>query len=254
MAGVTMDQSLASFWDFMVPLPTSQARAVNVLGDPVKTPDDLQRVIQTMTAGTFPGIVHPDSGTSNAYQALLASGYRPPSINPNQGYAINGEFRPMTDQELANYTQQRGEQFKQQLAGIGSNPDPKDVQAAYRTANDNALQSVGVDTGSKATVAPSGASVGQNPVASGGLPARPKTSGGVGRAAGLGRSGHSLGSSGRGNYSGPSLRRPPMSGARQAGRARYHGPSLRTNRVGGSGGSGIRRGIGAPRRGSIRVR
>ena len=51
MMGVALDKNEATVFDYIVPLPTSQARMVNVLGDPVKTPDDIQRVIQAITAG-----------------------------------------------------------------------------------------------------------------------------------------------------------------------------------------------------------
>lgn len=141
--GANLDPHLATFWDYLVPLSTSGARAVNMLGDPVGTPDAVQRMIQTMTAGSYP-LVDLDQAKANpAYAALMASGYRPPTINPNKGYAINGEFRPFTDKELAAYTVARGQALKQNLADLGPDATFQGAQQAYQRANDEALESVG---------------------------------------------------------------------------------------------------------------
>lgn len=144
MLGVSMDSKLASVWDYLVPLPTSGARAVNMLGDPVMTPNAIQRVLQVITAGTYPLAVNPDDVKANsAYAALFATDFRPPSINTAKGYNINGTFRPMTDAELEKYTVNRGEYLKESLSGLGANATKQQVQAAYQDANARALADVG---------------------------------------------------------------------------------------------------------------
>jgi N12 class adenine-specific DNA methylase len=151
MMGVNLDSKLASFWDFLVPLPGSQARAVNMLGDPVKTPDDVQRIIQTITSGTYPGIVDTDKIKDvNAYAALFNSGYRPPAIEPGKGYAIDGEFRPMTSREMENYAVERGTQLKASLEAMGPNADAGMIKAAFKQANEMALEKSGVNVAATA--------------------------------------------------------------------------------------------------------
>lgn len=146
MAGVTLDAKMATVWDFMLPLPTSQARKVNLLGDPAGTPNDLQRIIQVLTAGTYPGIVNTTEATeAAAYGTLYESGYRPPSIDPNKGYAIGGEYRPLSPAELANYTVKRGQYLKAELMNAGPTADPKIAAAAYQRANERALSEIGVE-------------------------------------------------------------------------------------------------------------
>ncbi len=152
MMGVSMDSKLASIWDYLVPLPTSAARSVNMLGDPVKTPDDVQRIIQTVMAGSYPlpiqGTVNPDQP---AYAALFSTDYRPPPVNPMRGYNINGTYRPMTDSELEAYSAARGAYFKQNLSQLGSNPSKKDVQTAFHDANTRALGDIGATITQRAT-------------------------------------------------------------------------------------------------------
>lgn len=144
MAGVTVDTRFAGFWDFMLPLPTSDARKVNLLGDPVGTPDDVQRVLQTLTGGTYPGPVDPQSVESlKAYQTLFASGYRPPSIDAGRGYQFPDGFRPMKADELQTYTVNRGRFFAEELAGV-PNDDANQARAAYQRANTRALEALGV--------------------------------------------------------------------------------------------------------------
>jgi DNA-binding protein YbaB len=147
--GIQLDSKMATAWDFLVPLPTSAARQVNVLGDPVKTPDDIQRIIQVATAGTYPGVVSPgesvqQAGDANAYAALYTSGFRPPTINAGKGYVFGGSYRPMTATELQEYTVARGLNLKAGLAGLGPNASLAEVKSAYDAANAQALQSAGV--------------------------------------------------------------------------------------------------------------
>lgn len=152
-AGVVMDPSRATVWDYLTMLPTSHNRMVNFLGDPVGTPDDVQRWTQTMTAGSYPFAINPKANLTAPYAALLSSGYRPPSIDPRQGYAINGEFRPLDAQELERYSALRGQYLKEELSSLGPDASIGDVRTAYRDANQQALAVVGVDTPAAATVA-----------------------------------------------------------------------------------------------------
>jgi hypothetical protein len=144
MGGVVLDTKMASFWDFMLPLPSSGARKVNMLGDPVGTMDAAQRVFQVLTGGSYPYVANDQGKQAAAYASLFASGYRPPSVNPGKGYNVNGTFRPLNDEELAKYTALRGELAKQRLTAMGVTDDPKAVQAVFQQANAEALQSVGV--------------------------------------------------------------------------------------------------------------
>jgi hypothetical protein len=145
-SGVNIDPKLASVWDLVVPLPTSGARRVNLLGDPLKDENDLRRIFQVMTGGSYPfpsgAADNPDSA---AYGTLFASDYRPPSINPARGYAFGNEYRPMTEDELNRYTELRGQYFKGELAGLGGNTDKKAVSQAFQRANNRALAETGVD-------------------------------------------------------------------------------------------------------------
>ena len=145
MAGVSLDANLATFADFLVPMPTSGARRVNLLGDPSGTPSDMQRIVQILTGGTYPGITSSEATKSQAgYSALFQTGYRPPSINPNKAYAFDGAYRPMKDEELSKYTQLRGQYLKEELSNLGDNPDERSARAAYQTANSRALSEMGV--------------------------------------------------------------------------------------------------------------
>lgn len=148
MGGVTLDERMATMGDFLLPLPTSQARKVNLLGDSVKTPGDIQRVAQILTGGSYPGVVDGNQAKEEAaYRALFESGYRPPSINPTQGYLIDGTIRPMKGLELQRYTEARGRNLKEALSGFAATGDPdQDKKAArdlYKSANDSALSEVG---------------------------------------------------------------------------------------------------------------
>lgn len=144
MGGVVLDQKLASFGDFMLPLPTSGARKVNLLGEPVGTPNDVQRVIQILSGGSYPGVVDAEAAKSEpAYAALFSTGYRPPTISPNKGYNINGTFRPMTDDELVRYSHERGNRLREGLLPLGATADIKSVQDVYSRANAGALRSIG---------------------------------------------------------------------------------------------------------------
>lgn len=144
--GWNMDSRLASVWDFLVPNPTSGARALNFLGEPVGTPDAIQRIIQTLTAGSYPWEVDSKQAKSlPAYESLFATGYRPPAIDPNKGYAIGQEWRPFNDKELEEYTFLRGDNLRKELIALGPTDDQKLIRQAYQRANDAALEAVGAD-------------------------------------------------------------------------------------------------------------
>lgn len=163
--GWNMDPRLASVWDFLVPNPTSGARALNFLGEPVGTPDAIQRIIQTLTAGSYPWEVDSKQAKSlPAYESLFATGYRPPVIDPNKGYAIGQEWRPFNDKELEEYTFLRGENFRKELIALGPTDDQKLIRQAYQRANEAALEAVGADlpeSGGRATSHASVAGIGQ---------------------------------------------------------------------------------------------
>jgi len=158
MAGVIIDPKKADVMDFLVPLPTSKARKYNMLGDPVGTQDDLQRVVQTLTGGTYPSISPGQAHEADAYKALFATGYRPPSIDPNAGHAIGGDFRPFTESELERYTAARSRNLREELGRLGPTADAKDAREAYQRANDAALRETGVTVATRTTT-PSGATV-----------------------------------------------------------------------------------------------
>lgn len=142
MSGVVIDPNKASVFDLVLPLPTSKARRYNMLGDPVGTEDDVQRVIQTLTGGTYP-VVKNEASTRAAYRALLESGYRPPSIDPNRGYLIGSEFRPLKDGELELYTAARSRLLRDELGQLSGPVTSQQARAAYERANSAALREIG---------------------------------------------------------------------------------------------------------------
>lgn len=193
MAGVIIDPKKADIGDFFLPLPTSKARKYNMLGDPVGTQSDIQRIIQTLTGGTYPSIRPGDAHDADAYKALFATGYRPPSVDPNAAHAIGGEMRPFTPSELERYTEARSRHLKDELASLGPTADAKDAKAAYQRANAAALQEVGVTPARAQTAAGGRAARGAGPSGGvGGVPVRTAEAraGSVGGAVrrGLGRS------------------------------------------------------------------
>lgn len=156
MMGATTDAKVATVFDFMFPLPTSGSRLVNVLGDPVGNPDDLQRVIQVLTGGNYPFPVNEkERQMGEAYKVMFETGYRPPAIDRNRGYLIGDELRPMTEKELADYTQRRGTYLKEELADLGAGTTLTEAKSAYQRANARALAESGVSTGSKGGSGPS---------------------------------------------------------------------------------------------------
>lgn len=182
MMGVGLDSKTASVFDYLLPLPTSGARAVNALGDPVRTPNDLQRIIQAVTGGSYPLPVHgePDAAydqtTKDAYSALLSSNYTPPEINPAKGYAIGNQFRPMTQAELEQYSTLRGQYLKANLAAVGPNATPQQAKQAYQQANAQALSDMGISSGaSGASNLAASRSIGRSRLSLG----RSRTSGGL---------------------------------------------------------------------------
>jgi hypothetical protein len=144
-----IDSKLATFTDFLLPLPTSPARRVNFLGEPAGTPDDIQRIVQVLTGGSFPGVDPKQAEAQKAYSILFNTDFKPGSINPNKGYAIGNSFRPFNNSELEDYTVARGQEFKEALGQLPENADLKMVRAAYRSANQRALGRMGVNSGTR---------------------------------------------------------------------------------------------------------
>ena len=168
--GIVMDPKLATVSDYLVPLPTSGGRALNMLGEPVGTPDAIQRAIQTMTAGTYPWVVDSDQAKATpAYAALLASGYRPPTINPGRAYVIGGDYRPFTDKELASYTAKRGQYLTDELSELGQDATASQARAAYQRANGRALLESGAEVPTRSQAAPSAQAAGAPTPAAGGV-------------------------------------------------------------------------------------
>ena len=238
MAGVNLDPKMATVLDFMVPLPTSAAARKNLMGDGVGTDDALQRVVQILTGGSYPLPINPgDAHEAAGYQALYDSGYRPPSVNPGKGYAIDGEYRPLTGAELQKYTALRSEYLKEALSSLPDPSDRKAVQAAYKDANTRALAAVGVDTSTVNTSSTS-SQAGAGPARStasastpGAVSSRlPSRRPGIGRGSARGRVRHSASASAV-RRRGPSLR--PGRGIRVTAtrRASVRGGSIRRRRA-----------------------
>lgn len=150
LAGVSLDPKRASFWDLLVPMPTSEGRRVNMLGDEVGNQDSLQRVLGMMSGGTSIRTRGRAQDDGLPYANLFASAYRPPVLSPGKGYDFGTEFRPMRRKEFDKYVAARGRRFKEQLSSLGpldnldSDQAYSAVQAAFQRANDDALRSVGV--------------------------------------------------------------------------------------------------------------
>lgn len=218
MAGIDLDPKLATFWDYLVPTTTSGKKATNFLGDPVGTPNSFQRAVQTAWAGNYPWLVDSDQLRSNpAYAAVFSSGWRPPSIDPNKGYAINGEYRPLTDSELQEYTVKRGKYLKEELTDLGPDASKQAAQQAYQRANQQALGDIGVNTGRSA------------PATARGGAATPAGAGAAAAGAGV-------------------TSTPRLASARARGATRPRSVSLRRAGAVGSrgGGLGLRRGVRGP--------
>lgn len=150
MNGVSINPKLASFWDLVVPMETSDANRVNLLGDPMRNENDVERIFKVLSGGTSPLPRDSDEFKQNkAYVNLFDSDFRPPSINPQRGYQFGNELRPMTQPELQRYTVARGKNFASELQAIDVNglvPEEakKVVQQAFKRANVKALEEVGV--------------------------------------------------------------------------------------------------------------
>lgn len=219
--GTVLDSKMASVWDFMMPLPTSGAAQVNMLGDRVGEANALQRVVQTLTGGNYPFPVSDKERQGEAsYRVLFESGYRPPSIDPGKFYAIGNDFRPFTQSELQKYTELRGKLLKEGLAYV----DPSDkagAKQAYQQANNEALMALGANTPSREPSGASGRATGQTAASGSGISARPGVRApsrtGSSRGRGLGRLPSSIGRRGA-KVRGRSLRsrRPSI----RSGRAR----------------------------------
>lgn len=237
MAGITLDPKTATVLDFMVPLPSSPARAVNIFGDPVGTDDAVQRIVQIMTGGTYPLPVDAESVKSlPGYGTLFSSGVRPSPVDPSKGYDIGGEFRPLTDVEIKTYTTARGEALVDELSSLGTTTDKKLVRQAVLRADSRALEAVG------ATVTP----ISHNVPTAAQSPAAASRASGVPVAGGFGRTSRAPASRTGGFQPARGIR---VGRSRGAGYRR--GPSLgRRGRV--SAGRGLR--IGRSHHSSLRRR
>lgn len=142
--GNRVDERMAGFVDFLLPIPTSGAQKFNLLGDKVGSKDALERLIGTLTGGTIP---YPVSETAkdagNAYRVLFSTGFRPPPIDANQPYAFADGYRPMNLTELGAYTRLRAKYLKAELSMMSPDSSKDAARFAYQTANQHALADVG---------------------------------------------------------------------------------------------------------------
>jgi len=149
MAGSNINPKLASFWDLLVPLPTSDANRVNMLGDPMRNENDFERIFQVLSGGTAPLPADKEQFNKNrAYSNLFASDFRPPAINPSRGYQFGDELRSMTEAELQKYTTLRGKEFSDELGrldltGLSPEAAKKAAASAFQRAETRALSEVG---------------------------------------------------------------------------------------------------------------
>lgn len=147
-AGHYTNPKTASLIDSILPVLGSDTARFNMLGDKSATPSDAQRIIQTMTGGTFPGVVNPNRAKeSHPYAVLYESGYRPPSFDGAKPYLFGNELRPMTRAELRKYIPTRGKLFAEELQGVSltgvEETDRRAVQQAFKRAETRALAEVG---------------------------------------------------------------------------------------------------------------
>lgn len=145
LTGNRADSRFASFTDMLLPLPTSGAAQVNFLGDPVGSGNALARISAQLSGGNVPWPRNvKDDEQSHPYKIVFGTEYRPPTINTAMGRNINGEYRPLTTQELAKYTKLRGQYFKAELNTLPVNATAGQAKTAYLRANDRALTEIGV--------------------------------------------------------------------------------------------------------------
>lgn len=159
--GVYMNPRLATFGDMLIPLPTSGARRLNVLGDSSGTFDQVQQIIQTLTGGNYPFPIDPGIAKKQpAYAALFAADTVPAPWQPGKGVVINGVWRPLSQSELHKFIPLQGKLFATELNQVSSEilSLPKEegrklVREAHKRATEAALERIGVDV--EASKAPS---------------------------------------------------------------------------------------------------
>ena len=160
LAGINIDANIGSFWDMLVPSPWSPSKRVNMLGDSVATPGDLERILGIVTLGG--GVTRDIKSDNTPYASLYQTGARPQAISRTKGYNFGVEIRPMTKSELAEFAVSRGVNLKSALADLGpidgmSPADAKKaVQYAIRTSDNRALASMGITVKQASSRASSG--------------------------------------------------------------------------------------------------
>jgi hypothetical protein len=140
-----LDTNQASIIELMLPTQGSDKRRYNFLSDELG-PGFEQQLTQTLTGGTT-GIVDPAKlDSDNAYRIFRQIKYRPSPVERLKGVFINGELRPLTDDEYRDAQFQRGKLLKEMLQDVDPTQDPR-VLTRYATryaalAKQQALQSI----------------------------------------------------------------------------------------------------------------
>lgn len=140
LAGIELNPKLASVDELLFPT-TNGPRRVNVFGEPATEIGDMENILRRLTRGSGDIV---DEPKNTPYASLFTSGYMPPAMQPNKGYNINGQYRPMTGNEFDQYAKVRGEEFFNEMQSVGFTSDPEVAGKAFRTANRRALTRMGV--------------------------------------------------------------------------------------------------------------
>jgi proteasome lid subunit RPN8/RPN11 len=121
---IRLDPAEAGVIDLMFPTQGSGKRRYNFLSDELGPGFD-QQLVQTLTGGSF-GVVDPAKlDEDNAYRIFRKIDYRPSPLIRNKGVFINGQIRPLTDEEYRNAQFQRGKRMKEMLQEIDPEQDPR---------------------------------------------------------------------------------------------------------------------------------
>lgn len=128
-----LDPTQASIIELMMPTQGSDKRRYNFLSDELG-PGFIQQMTQTLTGGSF-GVVDPAGlDDDTAYQIFRKITYRPSPIERNKGVFINGQIRPLTDEEYRKAQFQRGKLLKDMMSEVDPDQDPR-VLTRWATKN-----------------------------------------------------------------------------------------------------------------------
>jgi hypothetical protein len=161
MKGIYADPRMASFLQQLFPTAESGALRLNRLGEHIGTPDQLQQAVQTLTGGLYGPIDPKEKAATRAHVNWLHSDFKPPPLQMGRARDFNGVLRPMTQGEFQKYVQANGTHFKEELSKLdvtSLSPEEAEplVREAYRRADQQALQSIGVTPPRRATAPAAG--------------------------------------------------------------------------------------------------